>query len=544
MTVSRETHPDIILILVDDMGFTDLGCMGSEIHTPNIDSIAENGMLLSSMYNSARCCPTRASLLTGMYPHNAGVGQMGANLGTREYQGFLRSDTTTIAEAVKRSGYRTLMSGKWHVAGDLWATRVDTWRVGSEGHPTPRQRGFDRFYGILDGVSNFFSPHFLMKDDERIYASPTDFYFTDAITDEALLMIDESIMMEKPYFLYLAHTAPHWPLHAHEEDIAKYETTYRSGWDSIRTARHERLNALGNVEKNWQISPRDEASKPWETVENKQWESERMAVYAAMIDRLDQNVGRVIEHLKAEGTLENTLIMFLSDNGGCAELMKEDGWAKFFPDTNNDGTKIVMGNRTDIRPGSAQTYMSYDLPWANVSNTPFRKFKHYVHEGGISTPLLAQWPKRFAPGGVSHNPTHVADVLPTILDAAGLNPISHIDGYEIQPLDGESFLPLLEKKNWKRERPLYWEHEGNCAIRIGDFKLVKEFQGDWELYNIVEDRTEMVNLAHSNRTLKASLENQYAEWAAKTGVLPWERLLPELQRIWEMPDISQTESAS
>ena len=544
MTVSRETHPDIILILVDDMGFTDLGCMGSEIRTPNIDSIAKNGMLLSSMYNSARCCPTRASLLTGMYPHNAGVGQMGANLGTKEYQGFLRSDTTTIAEAVKRSGYRTLMSGKWHVAGDLWATRVDTWRVGSEGHPTPRQRGFDRFYGILDGVSNFFSPHYLMKDDERIYASPTDFYFTDAITDEALLMIDESIMLEMPYFLYLAHTAPHWPLHAHEEDIAKYETTYRSGWDSIRTARHEELNGLGAVEKNWQISPRDEASKPWDLVDNKRWESERMAVYAAMIDRLDQNVGRVLDHLKAKGTLDNTLIMFLSDNGGCAELMKEDGWAKFFPDTNNDGSKITMGNRPDIKPGSAQTYMSYDLPWANVSNTPFRKFKHYVHEGGISTPLLAQWPKRFTPGGISHSPTHVADVLPTILDAAGLNPISHIDGYEIQPLDGESFLPLLEKKNWQRERPLYWEHEGNCAIRVGDFKLVKEFQGDWELYNIVEDRTEMINLAHSNQALKASLENQYSEWADKTGVLPWERLLPVLQRIWEMPDISQTESAN
>lgn len=436
------------------------------------------------------------------------------------------------------------MSGKWHVAGDLWATRVDTWRVGSEGHPTPRQRGFDRFYGILDGVSNFFSPHYLMKDDERIYASPTDFYFTDAITDEALLMIDESITMEKPYFLYLAHTAPHWPLHAHEEDIAKYETTYRSGWDSIRTARHEELNSLGSVEKNWQISPRDEASKPWDSVDNKQWESERMAVYAAMIDRLDQNVGRVIDHLKAKGTLDSTLIMFLSDNGGCAELMKEDGWAKFFPDTNNDGSKIIMGNRPDLRPGSAQTYMSYDLPWANVSNTPFRKFKHYVHEGGISTPLLVQWPKRFNSGGVSHSPTHVADVLPTILDAAGLNPISHIDGYEIQPLDGESFLPLLEKKNWQRERPLYWEHEGNCAIRVGDFKLVKEFQGDWELYNIVEDRTEMINLAQSNRALKISLEHQYSEWADKTGVLPWERLLPVLQRIWEMPDVSQTESAS
>lgn len=542
MTVTRDTHPDIILILVDDMGFTDLGCMGSEIRTPNIDSIAENGMLLSSMYNAARCCPTRASLLTGMYPHNAGVGQMGANLGTREYQGFLRTDTTTIAEVVKRSGYRTLMSGKWHVAGDLWATRVDTWRIGFEGHPTPRQRGFDRFYGTLDGASNFFSPHYLMRDDERIFASPSNFYMTDAITDEAILMIDESIAMEKPYFLYLAHTAPHWPLHAHEEDIAKYETTYRSGWDSIRTARHEELNGLGAVQKNWHISPRDELSKAWESANNKEWEASRMAVYAAMIDRLDQNVGRVLDHLRAKGTLENTLIMFLSDNGGCAELMEEDGWAKFFPDVNNDGSKIVMGNRTDLTPGSAQTYMSYDLPWANVSNTPFRKFKHYVHEGGISTPLLVQWPKRFTRGGVSHSPTHVADVLPTILDATGIRALTQIDGYEIQALDGESFLPLLDKKDWKRERPLFWEHEGNCAIRVGDFKLVKEYQHDWEMYNIVEDRTELVDLASSNRSLKADLETQYNEWASKTGVLPWERLLPVLNKIWEISDISHTES--
>ncbi|HMQ58578.1 MAG TPA: sulfatase-like hydrolase/transferase, partial [Rhizobiaceae bacterium] len=319
------TRPNVIVVLVDDMGFADLGIMGSEIRTPNIDALARGGVLLSAMYNCARCCPTRASLLTGLYPHNAGIGHMGTNLGTPSYQGFLRNDAATIAELMRADGYRTLMSGKWHVGGDYTARLVDTWRIGDVEHPTPRQRGFDRFYGFVDGVMNFFSPHYMMLDDSRVDVSPSDFYLTDAITDHALQMIDESVAMAQPFFLYLAHHAPHWPLHAHEEDIARYDGVYSKGWDKLRTSRHEEMQSRGVLQHKWEISPRDEAAPAWGDVKTQDWEASRMAVYAAMIDRLDQNIGRVTTHLRDIGILDNTLILFLSDNGGCAEFMAEDG---------------------------------------------------------------------------------------------------------------------------------------------------------------------------------------------------------------------------
>jgi arylsulfatase len=532
-----DTHPgrpNIILVLVDDMGFADLGCTGSEIRTPHIDSIARSGRMLSAMYNCARCCPTRAALLTGLYPHKAGVGHMGANLGTPAYQGFLRNDSATIAEILQRQGYRTCMSGKWHVAGNFWARLVDSWRVGDVEHPTPRQRGFDRFYGIIDGATHFFSPHFVMEDDSRVEVSPTDFYFTDAITGKALRMIDESVELGQPFFLYLAHAAPHWPLHAHEEDIARYQGVYCRGWDQLRADRHEQMQSLGVLQHRWNLSPRDEGAPNWSDVKAKDWEAERMAVYAAMIDRMDQNIGRVLAHLKAHGIHDDTLILFLSDNGGCAEFMAEDGWAKFMPDIHNDGRRIQMGNRPSLRPGGPLTYMSYDLPWANVSNAPFRLFKHWVHEGGTSTPLLAQWPARFGPGGVAHAPAHVVDVLPTILEAAGAAYPAELGGHAIQPSDGESFLPLLEGKDWTRQQPIFWEHEGNCAVRVGDFKLVRRFGCDWELYDMERDRTELNDLADRNQPLEAKLKREFQGWAEAAGVQDWSRLLPKLMKIWQM----------
>jgi arylsulfatase len=530
-------RPNIILVLVDDMGFSDLGCTGSEIRTPNIDSIARNGWLLSAMYNCARCCPTRAALLTGLYPHKAGVGHMGANLGTPAYQGFLRNDSATIAEILRLAGYRTLMSGKWHVAGDFWARLVDSWRVGDLDHPTPRQRGFDRFYGIIDGVTHFFSPHFMMEDDRRVEVSPTDFYFTDAITDKALQMVDESVAAKQPFFLYLAHAAPHWPLHAHEEDIARYRGVYDKGWDRLRVDRHEEMQAKSALLHKWDLSPRDQDAPPWPDVKMKDWEAERMAVFAAMIDRMDQNIGRVLQRLRRHGVHDDTFILFLSDNGGCAEFMAEDGWAKFMPDIHNDGRRIEMGNRPSLRPGGPLTYMSYDLPWANVSNTPFRLFKHWVHEGGISTPLLAQWPARFRPGGVAHAPAHVVDILPTILEAAGVAYPPELGGHAIQPSDGESFLPLLDGRAWQRQQPIYWEHEGNAAVRVGDFKLVRRYRGDWELYDMERDRTELDNLAGRNAPLEARLKRDYQGWAEATGVEDWDRLLPKLMKLWQMDDI-------
>lgn len=530
------TRPNVIVILVDDMGFADLGVMGSEIKTPNIDALAHNGLLLSAMYNCARCCPTRAALLTGLYPHNAGIGHMGANLGTPAYQGYLRNDAATIAELMRLGGYRTLMAGKWHVGGDFWARLVDTWRVGDVDRPTPRQRGFDRFFGIIDGVTHFFSPHFIMEDDACVDVSPTDFYFTDAITDKAIGMIEESAGLAQPFFMYLAHAAPHWPLHAHEGDIAKYDGVYAKGWDAVRTARHEEMLSRGVLQHNWAISPRDAAAPAWSDVKAQDWEASRMAVYAAMVDRMDQSIGRVLATLKRLGQYENTLIFFLSDNGGCAEFMAEDGWAKFMPDLHNDGRRITMGNRPGLRPGGALTYMSYDLPWANVSNAPFRLFKHWVHEGGISTPMIMHWPSRIKAPRIIHSPCHVIDLLPTILEASAVAYPSEVGGAAIQKLDGESLMQLVEGSDWTRERPLFWEHEGNAAIRTGDFKLVRKFNQPWELYDMENDRTELNNLMGKNDPLTKRLLRDYGGWAAASGVLDWNVVLPRLLDVWQMDD--------
>jgi arylsulfatase len=531
---AQKQKPNVILILVDDMGFADLGFMGSEIRTPNIDALACNGLMFSSMYNCARCCPTRASLLTGLYPHKAGIGHMGANLGTPAYQGFLRNDAATIAELMRANGYRTLMSGKWHVGGDFWARLVDTWRVGDVDRPTPRQRGFDRFYGIIDGVTHFFSPHYIMENDSRVEVSPTDFYFTDVITDKALAMIDESVNDQTPFFLYLAHAAPHWPLHAHEEDIARYDGVYNKGWDKIRTSRHEEMLSRNVLQHKWNISPRDAEAPAWGDVKTQDWEASRMAVYAAMVDRMDQSIGRVVADLKRRNILDNTLILFLSDNGGCAEFMAEDGWAKFMPDIHNDGRKIDMGNRVNLRPGGPLTYMSYDLPWANVSNAPFRLFKHWVHEGGISTPMIAHWPDRIRKPATVHTPCHVVDLLPTILAATGMGYPKEFGGQAIQELDGENLLPLLDGKDWARERPLFWEHEGNCAIRIGQHKLVRKFNQPWELYDMEADRTELNNLMGRNDPLTTRLLREYEIWAENAGVMDWNVALPKLLKIWQM----------
>jgi len=537
MSYPAAKRPNVILILVDDMGFADLGVMGSEVRTPHIDSIARNGALLSSMYNCARCCPTRASLLSGLYPHKAGIGQMGANLGSPAYQGFLRSDCATIAEVLKADGYRTYMSGKWHVGGDLWAKRVDAWRPGDPDRPTPLQRGFDRFYGILDGVTNFFSPHAIFEDEERVQVPPTDYYFTDAITDKAIGMMEESTLLEKPFFLYLAHAAPHWPIQAHEEDIARYDGVYNKGWDAIRTARHEEMLSRGVLQHKWAISPRDTEARAWSDTQHRDWEASRMAVYAAMIDRMDQSIGRVLQALKRLGQHEDTLILFLSDNGGCAEFMAEDGWAKFMPDVHNDGRKIAMGNRPGLRPGGPLTYMSYDLPWANVSNAPFRMFKHWVHEGGISTPLLAQWPARMAQSTVAHAPCHVVDLLPTILEATGATYPKQMGERTLQPIDGESLMPLLSGRNWERQQPLHWEHEGNAAMRQGNMKLVRKFNQPWELYDMEVDRTELNDLAPRNMPLVRQMEKAYSGWAQEVGVQDWNLLLPKLLATWEMDNL-------
>ena len=529
-------RPNILLILADDLGFGDLGVMGSEIRTPNIDSIARNGTLLTAMYNAGRCCPTRASLLTGMYSHRAGLGHMVTDLGTPEYQGYLREDAATIAQVLKTSGYRTMMAGKWHVGGDLWATRVPTWRLGDRDRPTPLQRGFDRFYGMVDGVMHYFSPWHI-QDDDKTAEIPDDFYLTDAITDAAIGMLEENAKTDQPFFMYLAHHAPHWPLHALPEDIERYSGQYSRGWDQLRGARYEELRHRGVLQHPWALSPRDPEAPAWDNAPHQSWEAQRMAVYAAQVDRMDQQIGRVLQTLKRLGKYDDTLVLFFSDNGGCAEAMREGGWTQFYPDKTRDGRQIILGNRPGLNPGSATTFQSYDLPWANASNTPFRLFKHFVHEGGISTPLAVQWPALLAPSGINHTACHAIDILPTILDAAGVAVPSELGGHAVRPIDGESLLPLLRGKRWQREQAIHWEHEGNCALRDDNLKLVRKYEGDWELYDMEADRTELHDLAPRNKRLVARMARAHQRWADDIGVIDWGIQGPKVKAAWGMKDL-------
>ncbi len=518
MFAAPETRPNIVIILTDDLGFSDLGCYGSEIRTPNLDGLAASGIRFTQMYNGARCCPARASLLTGLHPHQAGVGQMTFDLGFPGYQGHLRPEAATIAEMLRTAGYRTLMSGKWHVGGNYRALDRESWKrtAGDERHPVPTQRGFDRFYGILNGLGSFYDPVTLMDQERFVRAEDPGFYITDVLTDHAVAMVREAASLKQPFFLYAAYTAPHWPLHALEEDIARYERTYRAGWDAIRTARHEELKGSGLLDPRWPISPRDEDAPPWGEVADKDWEAMRMAVYAAQIDRVDQGVGRLLACLRETGQYDNTLIIFLSDNGGCAEfLLEEPGKPdpSLWGASTRDGRPIRIGNIPGLRPGGEDTFMTYDLPWSNVSNTPFRLFKHWVHEGGIATPCIVHWPSAIGAAAVSHAPLQLVDITATLIDAGGVSAPA--------PLEGESFLELLRGRPWSRQRPLFWEHEGNRAVRLGAWKLVAEHGRPWELYDMNEDRTELKDLAAANPGEVRRMAALYQEWAGRCGVLPW-----------------------
>ena len=529
-------RPNVVLILADDLGWGDIGAYGSEIRTPNLDRLAKEGVRFSQMYNSARCCPTRASLLTGLNPQQAGIGHMVVNLGVPSYQGYLNDNCVTIAEVLKDDGYRTLMAGKWHVGGEQ-ATLPDDWYPDMQGYPTPMGRGFDRFYGILSGGGSYYNPNMLMDDLTRISVDTTDYHFTDSISQHAADFVDDALHRDDPFFLYLAFTAPHWPLHAHPDDIEKYRGRYMGGWDALRTSRHEQQKGLGVLDSKWAISPREQGIPAWEDADNQEWRDIQMATYAAQIEQLDRGVGKVLDTLKEHDAEDNTIIMFMSDNGGCAEFLQED---TNYPDPSRyihptvDGRMVRVGNTPSIEPGPADTFASVDISWANASNAPFRLFKRYTHEGGISTPFIAHWPGQIPGGEIVHEPAHVMDVMATLVDATGAKYPTTRGGHDIQPMAGESFLPALEGRKWHREQPIMWEHEGNRAVRIGPWKLVSEVGAPpnpdprdprstdaWELYNIDDDRTELTDLISGERDRASTMMRQYAEWADASGVQPW-----------------------
>jgi arylsulfatase A-like enzyme len=510
----RAGRPDIVLILADDLGFSDIGCYGSEIATPNLDRLAAGGLRFTQFYNTARCCPTRASLLTGLYPHQAGIGHMVQDLGRPAYRGDLSRHAVTIAEVLRPAGYRTAMAGKWHVTPYSPEDR----------HGWPTHRGFERFFGLIGSVRSYYDPPTLARDDRPVRAEGDSFYLTDAITEQAVASLEAFGKGKEPIFLYLAYTAPHWPMHALAADVARWRGKYRGGWDALRRQRHQRQIDMGLVDRRWPLTPRDPDVPAWEDAPHKDWQDARMAVYAAMIERMDRGVGRVVDRLRDLGRLDNTLILFLSDNGGCAEEIPDDLKGIVFPEKTRDGRRTLVGNNPAVEPGPAHVFQSCGRPWANASNTPFRLYKHWVHEGGIATPLIAHWPAAIRKPGITHEPGHVIDLMATCLDLAGAAYPREHGGQAILPLEGKSLRPVLEGKGRAGHEALYWEHEGNRAVRAGKWKLVSRHPGGWELYDLEADRTELHDLAKDQPEKVKELQALYDAWARRCGVVPWESL--------------------
>ena len=507
-----QERPNIVLIMADDMGFSDIGSYGGEIRTPVLDRLAAEGLRFTQFYNTARCSPTRASLLTGLYPHQAGMGDMPDAYAQRvretfrspAYDDHLSHQTPTIAEVLRGAGYATYMTGKWHLG-----YRPDEW---------PHARGFDRAFGVIEGAMNYYGWGIQhtgqitdppMAEDDRVYLPPREgFFATDAWTEHAVRYIREHDA-SKPFFLYFAHTAPHWPLHAPAEDIAKYRGRYREiGWDRLREQRYRRLVELGLIDPAWPLAPRPANVPAWETVseaEKDRWDHE-MAVYAAMVERMDASIGQVLEALEQKGVAENTLLVFLSDNGGAAED----------PNRSLDGS--VLGER--------DSYEGYGIRGAHVSSSPFRLTKKWIHEGGISSPLVVHWPAAgLEAGGVRREPAGIIDVMPTFVQLAGARFPLRFGGEPTLAPEGVSLVPLLGRGTLP-DRTIYWEHEGSRGVRRGRWKLVREFPGEWELYDMEADRTELNDLASRHPERVREMAAGFAAWAERVGEEDWARVPP------------------
>ncbi len=508
-------RPNIVLILADDMGFSDVACYGSEIHTPNLDRLAKNGLRFSQFYNAARCCPTRASLLTGLYPHQAGMPHMVDANPNRLND--LSNRAVTIAEVLRAAGYHTAMSGKWHITP-----------VTESKHNWPLQRGFERYYGIIHGGASYFDPVTLVDGNDLLPTpQPDGYYLTDAIAANAIKFLNAFATEPDPFFLYVAFTAPHWPLHALDDDIALYEHRYQNGWDVLRAERRQRMIELGIVDAKWPLSTRDPRVPAWENANDRDWQARRMAVYAAQITRLDRGVGAIVDQLREVGRLDNTLILFLADNGGCAEEIQADWKGLHIPKLTHDGRPVKVGNNPDVLPGPEPTYQSYGLPWANASNTPFRRYKHWVHEGGISTPLIAHWPSglKTKPGAITPQTGHIIDIMATCADLAHADYPKTFHDQPIIPLEGLSLRPIFEGRTRTPHETIGWEHEGNRALRHGKWKLVSQYPGPWELYDIEADRTELHDLAATHPDKVRELAALYDQWAQHCGVRPWDEVI-------------------
>jgi arylsulfatase len=531
--------PNVVLILADDLGYSDVGCYGSEIQTPNIDRLGHGGVRFSQFFNTARCSPSRASLLTGLHPQQTGVGILNRDDGPRGYRGSLNDRCATLAELLAASGYATGMSGKWHMSSNT-KEPTDSW---------PTRRGFQHFFGTLAGCCSYFQPPALHRGERDVSeeTKAQGFYYTDAIADDAAAFITENVKASKPFFSYVAFTAPHWPLHAPEEDIAEYAGVYERGWDELRAERLERQKHEGIIDEEAVLSDRDPAVPDWSEAEHRSWQARRMRVYAAQVHRLDCGVGVVLDALERGGVLDDTLVVFLSDNGACAEELPMGdpetlrARREIMPAASRDGRPIRVGNFPDVDPGADDTFASYGRAWANLSNTPFRLYKRWVHEGGIATPLIVHWPHgELRDGAVVTAPFQLIDFVPTILEITGSD--YQAPGRELSPLTGRSMVSTLRDPD--AEAPaaeMYWEHIGNGAVRRGHWKLVREHGKSWELYDLAESRNEQHDLAATHPKLVAELAASYAAWAERVGVVPHERILELYSGGKQIFDVAEPE---
>lgn len=527
--------PNIVLIMSDDMGFSDIGCYGGEIDTPNLDALAAGGLRYTQFYNTGRCCPSRASLLTGLYAHQAGIGRMTNDNGQPGYRGDLSFRAVTIAEVLRTAGYRTYMSGKWHVTDKLLEHESK--------HNWPKQRGFDRFYGTIIGAGSFFDPWTLTRDNTQITPQndplykPETYYYTTAISDNAVLFINDhqKFHADKPFFMYVAYTAAHWPMHALPEDIATYTGRYDGGYQKFRTQRFAKMKEHGLIGEGWDLSP---AEGVWEDVPEDQraWELRCMEVYAAMVDSMDQGIGKIVTALEANGQLDNTLILYLQDNGGCHEEYgrrsnkknrpepreiygADELQTKMQPDHSREGLPVRTG--PGEMPGPTDTFIAYGRNWANVSNTPFREYKSFNHEGGIATPLIAHWPAGIAAKNeLRHQPGHLIDIMATCVELSGAEYPEAFNGHAIMPMEGTSLVASFGRDR-DEERVLIWEHFTKQAIRKGIWKLVTlGGKNPWELYDLEADRSEMHNLAEQMPEKVKELSELWEKEAHRTLIYP------------------------
>ncbi len=480
-------RPNVVILLVDDLGYSDIGCYGSEIATPNLDRLAANGLRFGQFYNTGKCHSSRISLLTGLYCHQAGNSALGR--------------ATTIAEVLRDAGYFTTMTGKWHLKQE------------------PTDRGFDRYFGHLSGATNFFTGDLSFRlNGEKWSDFGDDFYTTDANVDYAMRFIDEAVDKKKPFLSYVAFNAPHYPLQAKEEDIAKYRGRYSIGWDELRKQRFAKQQELGLFDERTELSPRPTEIPAWSSLtdEQRQWEEKRMAVFAAMVDRVDQNVGRLLAHLESREVLDDTLILFCSDNGACPF----------------DRTRGKEHEASDPR-----SYWCYDVGWAHACNTPFRWFKQNQHEGGVASPLIVHWPRglRTKPGAITQQAGHLIDVLATAIDVCGARYPENVGAREIPPLQGRSLAPIFEGQRRPAHEWLYFQFGNNRAIRVDDWKLVSARGGRWELFDLATDRTELHDLATKQPKRVDELAELWHRVAADVDGLPKRHRKPVGAKLKRFP---------